>query len=482
MPDRPRVPFIFAFTVAVLLFSGGAYASSQAVTVDFSKTKQIIDGFGGSSAWEGAFSDAVMDVLYKNGTGQLGLTILRLRIDPHAGWADEKSNATKAKARGAMVFATPWSPPESLKTVNNVVGGAINTSKYASFAAWMKSFWTYCGAANVDIMSIENEPDFSPNYECCKWTAQNFLDFCKTYAPAIGKPIMMPEGMDYNFALSDAALKDAAAAANISYIGGHFYGGTPTKEYTLAVSLGKHVWETEHYYEGPTDPTKCMSFAKEIFDCLNLSWNAYCWWWMTASGNGIISGTTPNNFAWILAQFSKWVRPGYYRVEATYNPQTDVYVHAFKGTHIVFVAMNRSSSSKSQTFTCSGATITSVQKYTSSQSKKAASDGTVAVTNNSFTATLDAQSVTTFVSTDSIQVGILPFKTEDGRYAIEKASVAAGQSDAMAPFIYLINGKRLNLGGLNKPWNQAPGIYIMPGNEKGRYKSHGTQRRNAVIN
>jgi glucuronoarabinoxylan endo-1,4-beta-xylanase len=149
--------FLVTATLAISPFT--TYSATAAV--DFSDTHQTIDGFGGSSAWSGALSDAQMDALFGNGAGQLGLNILRLRIDPHAGWSDEKSNATKAKERGATVFATPWSPPESLTTKGVTVKGYINTAKFAGFAAYLKSFWTYCGSANVDIMSLENEPDYA---------------------------------------------------------------------------------------------------------------------------------------------------------------------------------------------------------------------------------------------------------------------------------------------------------------------------------
>jgi glucuronoarabinoxylan endo-1,4-beta-xylanase len=431
-----------------------------------------MDGFGGSSAWCGALSDAQMDVLYKNGPNQLGFTILRLRIDPdNTKWADEKSNATKGKARGATVFATPWSPPVSMKTVNNVIGGAINTSKFADFAAWMKSFWTNAGEGNVDIMSIQNEPDFSPNYECCTWTAQNFLDFCKTYAPQIGKPIMMPEGMDFNPAVSDAALNDSVAASHITYVAGHLYGGAKSIfTYTKALDLKKHVWATE--YNVNYSVSAGMDVAKQIFECMKNEYSAYVWWWMTYNGtNVVMKGTTPNGFGYIIAQFSKWVRPGYYRVEATYNPQTGVYVVAFKGTQVVVVVLNNATSSKSLTFNFSGATVTSLEKYTSSQSKNIASDGSVTVTNNSFSATLDAQSVTTFVSPGS-GTEIIPFRSEDGKYGNEKAKII-GRSDAVAPCIYLANGKRGTLPVMNGSGNRAPGIYVVPGNalinlEKGK--------------
>jgi len=207
MSNLQKHPSILSACAAVFLIANAAWPAS--VTVDFSKTKQIIDGFGGSSAWTGKYSDAVMDLLYGNTATQLGYTILRLRMDPKASaWADEKSNAAKAKARGATVFATPWSPPESLKTNGSTKKGGIITSKYASFAAWMKSFVTYAGESNIDIMSIENEPDYAEqiDYEGCTWTATNFLDFCKTYAPQIGKPIMMPESYNFKFPLSDQRL------------------------------------------------------------------------------------------------------------------------------------------------------------------------------------------------------------------------------------------------------------------------------------
>lgn len=448
---------------AVLLLLLPAIILSAPVNVDFSKTYQTIDGFGGSSAWCGALSDAMMDGLYKNGANQVGFTILRLRIDPSSTkWADEKSNATKAKARGATVFATPWAYPPSLTTNNATVKGYINPAKFADVAAHLKSFWTYCGTANVDIMSLENEPDYAQQitYEGCTWTAQNFVEFCKTYAPAVGKPIMLPESLNYNFALSDPVLNDATAAANVSYTGGHLYGSRP-KTYTLAISKGKHVWQTEHYLDNDNAAT-CMTFAKELFDCMNCSFSAYVWWWMTFDSNSggkeaLWANNAPNHRAWVMAQFSKWVRPGFVRVDATYSPQAGVNAVAFKGsTGYVFVVMNSNNSAQNVTFTSTNATFTGVEKYTSTQTKSGASDGVVAVTNNSFSASLDAQSVTTFVSTGGVPV-INPFQSmvnPNNRITSKRAD---------GNMLYLINGKRFNLQGTNGPGSRASDVFVMPG-------------------
>src|SRR2546423_724895 len=101
-----------------------AAAHSRAVGtafVNLTSTAQTIRGFGGSTAWLGALSDNEMNSLFSNGNNQqMGCSILRLRIDPTQNWSAEISNTQKAKARGASVMATAWTPPASMKDNNNV--------------------------------------------------------------------------------------------------------------------------------------------------------------------------------------------------------------------------------------------------------------------------------------------------------------------------------------------------------------------------
>src|SRR5678816_1246552 len=72
-----------------------------------------------SRVWRCQRSDANMDTLFGTGAGTIGLSILRVRIAPDNNWNDELQNAKKAVARGAIVMATPWTPPASMKTNNN---------------------------------------------------------------------------------------------------------------------------------------------------------------------------------------------------------------------------------------------------------------------------------------------------------------------------------------------------------------------------
>jgi len=140
----------------VVLLGTSIYSTAQIATIDAKNKKQNIDGFGASTAWHGQISDAEADAAFKNSNNnQLGLSILRVRIDPNSSWADEKMNAQKAKARGATILATPWTPPALMKTNSNVVAGELKPTSYADFATFLSNFCNYMG--NIDVISVQNE-------------------------------------------------------------------------------------------------------------------------------------------------------------------------------------------------------------------------------------------------------------------------------------------------------------------------------------
>ncbi|MBN1759992.1 MAG: hypothetical protein JW863_16820, partial [Chitinispirillaceae bacterium] len=72
MLTLPKVSSVFKLCSFFFLFSWNNTVRAAPVNVDFSKTHQEIDGFGGSSAWSGKLTDAMMDGLYKNGPTQVG--------------------------------------------------------------------------------------------------------------------------------------------------------------------------------------------------------------------------------------------------------------------------------------------------------------------------------------------------------------------------------------------------------------------------
>ncbi|MDP4183342.1 MAG: dockerin type I domain-containing protein, partial [Bacillota bacterium] len=95
---------------------------------------------------------------------------------------------------------------------------------------------------------------------------------------------------------------------------------------------------------------------------------------------------------------AKFIRPGYHRVDATANPNTNVYVSAYTGDNkVTVVAINSGTSAVSQKFNIQGGSPSSVSSYITDSSRNMATGSTINVSGGSFTAQLPAQSITTFV-------------------------------------------------------------------------------------
>jgi glucuronoarabinoxylan endo-1,4-beta-xylanase len=99
-----------------------------------------------------------------------------------------------------------------------------------------------------------------------------------------------------------------------------------------------------------------------------------------------------------MAQFSRFVRPGYYRYNATATPVTGVYLSAYGGNgHQVIVAINSTGSLVSLPILIANQAVTSMTPYQTTSSESVSQLSPVTVTNNEFSATLPAMSITTYV-------------------------------------------------------------------------------------
>jgi len=393
---------------AMPILVGSRAANATDVTVDLTATKQMIRGFGASSAWCGTVSTSVMDSLYKD----LGYSILRVRIEEGIGdswssgnfsaWAPELANAKNAVARGAIVFASPWNPPASMKS-----GGKLMTSKYADYASYLKAYAKYFSdnGAPLFAVSIQNEPDYAATWTA--WTATDLLTFLTGQGATLSSAIkvIMPESFQFIHAMSDPSLNDATAASYISIIGGHLYGGK-IQDYPLARNQGKELWETEHYFDDDTI-ANIMKMATEIHDCMVTGYmNAYVYWWITY-GNGLATSSgTIFKRAYVLGQFAKYIRPGYYRVDATANPATNVSVSAYRGEDkVVVVAVNSGTASVNQNFVLGSGTGAQISSWQTTADSNMTAGQTYQVSGGAFTAALPAQSITTFVGTSNTPFG-----------------------------------------------------------------------------
>jgi glucuronoarabinoxylan endo-1,4-beta-xylanase len=382
---------------------GPSEPATDAATVNLGNTQQVISGFGGVNM-PGWIADMTADQVNKafgTGPGQIGLSILRIRVPYDSNKFNlEVPTAQKANALGiTRIFASPWTPPAWMKSNNNIIAGTLPDSSHAAYAAHLKSFAEYMSANGVSLyaISVQNEPDATVNYESCSWNATQMLNFVKNNAPAIGIPIIVPESQDFSHSLSDPILNDATAAANVTIIGGHIYGGT-IPSYPLAVSKGKEVWMTEHL-NTDTLLGSVLGTAREINDCMNAGMNAYVWWYIRRFYGPIDDNSNVTKRGYVISQYAKFVRPGFYRVSVTANPQLYVYVTAYKnGSNVVIVALNSGPNSIDQAFVFSNGSATSFTPYVTSSSKNCGQGSVATVSGGRFTGTLEPYSVTTFVS------------------------------------------------------------------------------------
>jgi glucuronoarabinoxylan endo-1,4-beta-xylanase len=396
-PWFPRALFATAF-----LFGSGHVAKGAAAVIDLASPQQTIRGFGGATVFRPTtpLTEADLDSLFGTGEDQIGFTLLRIRVAEDDAWrAIELANAQGARARGADVIATPWSPPASMKTNNNLVGGSLKPSSYAAYATYLNDFATFMASGGADLyaISIQNEPDFSVTYESCDWTPAEMLDFCRNHAGAItATKVIAPESFQFRRAISDPILNDEVAAANVDIIGGHIYGGG-LADYPLAAQKEKEVWMTEHL-DLSTDWAGALATGKEIHDCLAVAnFSAYFWWYVKRYYGPLGEDGVVTKRGHVMAQFSKFIRPGYRRVAASASPAVSVHVSAYARDKAVIVAVNLGASAANQAFVLQNGSVQSVTPWVTSAGLSMARQAPIAVAGGAFTASLPALSVTTFV-------------------------------------------------------------------------------------
>lgn len=410
-----------------------ALAFGVTASIDSNTTNQYIRGFGVSSAWcsAGTIAPAAAALWADDNTdGHAGLTILRTRIDPGGAFANEAGPMTQARAQNpnVQIFSTMWTPPAAYKNNNSLVGpGANNTfnntpANSTAYANYLINYIkTIKSSYGIDLYAVspQNEPDWNTSYESCLWTAAQFNDFVKTYFfPAIQgnslpTKVMIPESFSDNLGLAATAMNDAVTAPMVSIIGNHLYGGgpRPLSAGGFAHLTNQESWETEmsDVSGAPHDPG--MAPALQIAGWMHnsmvtASMNAYLHWWIYAYGgsNEGLFGTdctTQTRKLAAMGNFSKFVRPGWYRMGGTITGNAGVNISAYKNVagapgKFAIVAINTTNAAVSQTFSFSNFNATSVTPWITDSSRALVRQAAVAVSGGSFTYTLPPQSLVSF--------------------------------------------------------------------------------------
>jgi len=175
-------------------------------------------------------------------------------------------------------------------------------------------------------------------------------------------------------------------------------------------SYGKALWETEVslLYGSDSSITNGVYWGQQIYQFMTVAQaNAYHYWWLmsgNSTGNqGLLDnkGSITKRF-FVFGQYSRFVRPNFYRIGATttFTALIGVYNNtSSSSSNFAIVAVNTSTSTAiSQTFNLTNfPTVSSVTPWITSATMSLSNQTPVTVNNASFTYTLPALSVVTFV-------------------------------------------------------------------------------------
>lgn len=394
----------------LLVVLGGCIetALSQTITIDPKTEYQTISGYGGMNfpRWIDDLNQDQINKAFGNSPGQIGLSLLRVSVSSNPSqFALEVPTAKAARQLGAVVFATPWSPPAALKSNNSTTGGELLAQNYGAYADHLLNFVSYLNSNGIPIFSVslQNEPDISVEYESCFWSPQQMIGFLKEQGNRFtSTKLMVAESFNYNRAKTDPILNDTSAVNFVGLVGGHIYGGG-VSDYPLARNMGKEVWMTEHYTESKNSADLwplALNVGTEITNCMKVNFSAYVWWYIRRFYGLIDENGNITKRGYVMSHFSKFIRPGARRIQATLSSAANLDATAYKtDSSLVIVVVNRNTAAVSVSFDLNESQYSKLSKFTTSAGKSLVNDGEVNLAGGVFSSVLDGSSITTFTST-----------------------------------------------------------------------------------
>jgi len=274
-----------------IVFQQVTLAATQIATVrvNSSVSYQKITGFGGfvcspSFGYNWMTTDNIQKLWGKS--SDAGYNIIRLYIPtaPATGsresvWSQSLATAQLAKSLGIKIFASPWSMPAEWKSNSNIAAkytdsngvvqlGSLLEAYYTDYANYLNDYVTYMrnNGAELDAISIQNEPDMQATYAGCLWTSTQISNFVKNYGQLINCKVIAPEsvGITDNYS---AAFQDDNVCANFEIYAGHQYGNVQDG-LKLVQAKGKEVWMTEFLinWNEAENTTRNFNWTKDAFN------------------------------------------------------------------------------------------------------------------------------------------------------------------------------------------------------------------------
>lgn len=329
-------------------------------------------------------------------------------------WKEKSIQVPMVNGTSTLKFVTTGTGGPNLDNINvtafvqDTQAKRLKYDKYEAYAQYLNEFDTFMknNGVNLYAISVQNEPDYAHDWTW--WSPEEMLRFMKENAGSINNRVIAPESFSYVKTMSDPLLNDPQALANMDILGAHTY-GTQYSDFPYPLfeqkGAGKELWMTEVYY--PNSETnsadrwpEALGVAEHMYNAMvEGNFQTYVWWYIRRHYGPIKEDGTISKRGYSMAHYSKFVRPGDVRVDATKNPVNGVYVSAYKGENnkIVIVAINKNTSVVNQRFTVQQAVASTVSSWITDSTRNLAAGSPLQVSGNGFTANLPAQSVTTFV-------------------------------------------------------------------------------------
>jgi len=360
------------------------------------------------------------------------------------------------------IMSTPWTPPNNRVTQwkEDVVGvnarlnsaidwsnpdiwGRLKKDKYNDYADlladYVKNFESKMGAP-LAILSVQNEPNYKVAYESAYWSGTDIRDFLKVIGQRFpmkgivlgdgGIKIMAPEYENFNVNFNEMikpSLDDPEAEKVLNYIALHQYNGANdassragSREFPEIVATGKSFWQTEVSGSGQHLPVgkgmnNALFYARMIhYDLTLAQTNAFLYWWLwtNTDTNANFPGAlimiedgdtvTAADRLYVMGQYSRFIRPGWQRIDSSTSPSTGMYSSAYRNPQtkeIAVVIVNETITASSVTIDLSEAVFNQLAIWRTSEKEKLKNIGRQKVSGNSAKVTITPMSVTTFYGT-----------------------------------------------------------------------------------
>ncbi len=335
----------------------------------------------------------------------------------------------EAASRGCTRhMSTAWTPPAWMKDNGSVIDGSrLRDDKYRAFAeylsAYVRGYKDHHGVV-IDAISPANEPNLTTKYSSCVWTGPEFLRLVRDHiAPVFDRDritakLVLGESWFWSEELVLECLADPVARARVDVVAAHAYtkdnaGYEPlsvrTGLFRHAIAAGKPIWQTEVMCSDASDASinEALYWARLMHTHIVENDVAAWFYWTAAVFNHGRTGmveyivhtnqlTVPKRL-FAIGNYSRFVRPGFVRVESVPQPAPDLLVAAFR---------DPASSRKVAVLTNCGAVARELRfavdapeaaLYRTSSSENLAAVGRVRAEAGQVTVTLPAASITSVV-------------------------------------------------------------------------------------